>query len=274
MSALETLGQGQDDLSALDAILNNKESETPTDSSPVNDPIDQPPSSGEQSFEDKTDVTKTDRLADNPRFREVIREKNSYKEQAEEANRKLEETTRKLEELNRAPQEPQNSFIPPVYSPSNEQAQVPNEFVNLFGQDPALYQSFNQVVSAVVGQQITQREQARLAIEAKEAEKKRLEQEIIKTYEQKNEMEISELSKKNGVDKNEFRAWFSEAPILNKDGNSYNFERGMELFKATQKKKSSRRDLGEESDNHSNDASDKILTIEEMNKIPWNRIGK
>lgn len=269
MSAIDELNpnDGHLPLDQIDQILGNQEKETPADSSPEKKPVDPTPSS-EEPKEDASDAQSSDRLADHPRFREVIQEKNDYRSRLEEAQKKLEELTREDK-----PQE-SHSFTQPAQSPSSEQVQIPPEFVQFYGQeDPNAYNALNRLFSQVADQRITQYEKARQAYESKEREKARLQHEIQKANEEKIESELDVISKKNGIDKNEFRAWFAEAPVLNKDGVSFNFERGMELYLAVQKKKPSRRSLGESTGIETTDKQEKVRTLDEIKQMPWSRIG-
>ncbi len=112
----------------LDTIV-QKEQEADTEESPTetSETENSPSQEGETSQEEiPVEEEKSDRLDKNPRFKEVIEEKNFFKKQAEEQNARIAELTRLVETSTKV----------------DTHVEIPDWFKGIYGDDVNAYQNY------------------------------------------------------------------------------------------------------------------------------------
>lgn len=239
------------DLEGKVEILEPEEKVPPTDSSPEIKPDEGKPSQeGENTLDE-----------DNVPFHKHPR----WQEREKEWNEKLEgiqsQHAQEMEEL--------KNFIQQSHAQSpGAEIKVPDKFATLFGENPELFQNFNQLVAEQAMAIISKREQERLVEEEKQRQHV---QELAKRY----DTEIDQLKTQHDFDVNEFKHYMIENQICNAQGD-YNFQVGIKAFMAEKEptKKPSRRELA---GNLSPSATTvktapKIWTPETAKGLDWNRL--
>jgi hypothetical protein len=248
----------------LDKLLSEEEKETPSDSSTEEKPTEQTqPSEGENT----QDEEKMDQLSKHPRFREVIKEKNEYKQKFEETTRRLNEISPKFEEMQSIINQSHNS-------PSNQGTAIPEEFINLFGStDSDAYQQFEKIINLVADRKIKSYEESKHQEYLRKKQEEEAYNNLVSDYKRRYDEQISDLANEHGFEPNEFKIWFRKNPITNEDGTDYNFERAVELFMLQSPKKPSRKTLGEKPSHIEPGQEKKYKTLEDLNNMTWNQLG-
>jgi len=246
--------QNQDPFVSLEGkieVLEPEEKKTPADSSPEIKSEKAEPSQEGANTPDEEDVP----FHKHPRWKEREDEWNSKLEGIQSQHAKEMEDLKNFIQTSRA------------QSPGAE-IKVPDKFTHLFGENPELYHSFNDLVAEQATAIITKREQERIAEEEKQ---RQYVQELAKRY----DAEIDQLKTQHDFDVNEFKQYMIENQICNANGD-YNFQVGIKAFMAEKEpvKKPSRRELaGSLSPSATTvKSSPNIWTPETAKRLDWNRL--
>lgn len=207
----------------LGAIHDSKE-DVNLDVAPATPPVENaqdstPPSSEEPK---KADEQVEVPFNEHPRFKELIEEKNTYKQQIESLRTEMEQFKQQLQ--------PQDKTL--------QNSNVPQEFVDLFGSsDPKAYELFRKVAGGGLTED-TLKEKFESYISEKEREKQEQEK-LVQQYQEEYESKASTLAEQHGFSKAQFRKWFADNPIYvatktDEQGNptdfDFDWERGAKIF--------------------------------------------
>lgn len=245
-------GQEEQPQTLSELLGNIMEKETPSEPSPEKNPADKTPSSeGEHTQDDKNKP-----LHENPRFKEVIEEKNQWKAQAEADRKEREALAQRIQQLESGSRN----------SPPNEPPPIPKEFIELYGENannPDTFQQFANIVATIADQKFQHlksiEQQEMLRQQKEQQEKYQLQKQLAEQF----EIEFEKKAQEHNFDKGAFRSYFREHPILNGKTNELDFEEGAKMFKAMFGSKPSRKELGESKNHLDLPAEKKSPTISE-----------
>jgi len=208
-----------------DTNTDEQETETPAGSLADNNQTEQSPSQeGEPSEEaqaepDNTpDVNNDVPLNKNPRFQEVVQEKNSYKQQLDEVLARFSELSDKVERSQAEP--PQ----------AKAAVSIPKFFTDIYGEDPEAYAEFLN----------TNRQEAIRVIEEREQEAKARQEQTQKDQERDNQYLQDQFNKieevhgarleKGTSERNDFVAFVAKYKPTTQDGTGLDLLAGYELY--------------------------------------------
>lgn len=202
---------------------------------------------------------------EHPRFKELVEEKNTYKQSVDDLSSKIAEMEEKFGKLTQTA--PNTTNLPP-------------EFVELFGsQDASVYEKFKKLTQGnSPSSSLTQEDVVRILEERENQRQKESEEFENAKAEAITEMEnkVSELSQKYGFNKGKFRDWFSKDPkikVLKHDGGQildweYDWETAAVAY-AAQNPSKSRESIVPQSNNAEISPTSTAKTLEELAKSGW-----
>jgi hypothetical protein len=246
-------------------VIHDQE-EVSLDIAPATSPVEEAKESTTPSSEEpkQPDVQKEVPFGEHPRFKELIEEKNSYKQQIDEMRAELEQFKLQVK--------------PPEQQQQN--SNVPEEFVELFGtSDPKAYELFKKVAGGGLDEN-TLAQKVNQMLEQKE--KEQVEQEkLVKQYQEEYDTKVSSLADKHGFSKAQFRKWFAENPSyipskFDESGNPVDFdfdwERGAKLFALENPPKSRSSVSPPASPNGDVGDKPKFSSLKELADASWGRL--
>jgi hypothetical protein len=210
--SIEVLGEIEDNSVDLDALQ------------PVSPTEDEQPESTTPAEEDKQPEEENVPFHEHPRFKELVEEKNTYKQE-------LEAMRAEIESLKTTP--PKGEVVE-----EQPQSNVPKEFLELYGTDATEHwEAYKRLNQQTLGNIVTRDQLSQvLREEMKNIEKEKKEQdELVAKYQTEYEGRISASATKHGIDAGKFRKWFVENPITkinpeNPADYDYDIERGADLY--------------------------------------------
>lgn len=248
MSDIDVLGEiHEDETVDLDAIQSDSPPEETAEESTT------------PAEEDKDTEEANVPFHEHPRFKELVEEKNTYKQQ-------FESLQSQIEELKQSKSEP-------------AQPNVPKEFSELYGTDAAEHwEAYKRLNQQTLDNVVTRDDLSEAIKEQMQRieEEKQQEQQLVEQYQQEYEKRIDSVAKEHGIDKGKFRKWFVENPITKFDANNpedwdYDIEKGAALFAQINPPK----DRGDVSTQTSNapTESGKYKTLQDLARQSWTNLN-